>query len=62
MSPTTNTEIRPHRLARPHCGKDTNPVPAGVLVLGLFVLWFFRRHPQAVAIASLLVAGGTVAA
>ncbi|WP_183130051.1 pilin glycosylation ligase domain-containing protein, partial [Serratia plymuthica] len=35
---------------------------AGALVLGLFVLCFFRRHPQAVAIVSLLVAGGSVAA
>ncbi|MBD8214481.1 PglL family O-oligosaccharyltransferase [Erwinia persicina] len=35
---------------------------AGALVLGLFVLCFCRRYPQAVAIASLLVAGGTVAA
>ncbi|WP_149543247.1 PglL family O-oligosaccharyltransferase [Serratia marcescens] len=35
---------------------------ADALVLGLFVLCFYRRHPQAVAIVSLLVAGGTVAA
>jgi len=35
---------------------------AGALVLGLFILCFCRRYPQAVAIASLLVAGGTVAA
>ncbi len=33
---------------------------AGVLVLGLFILCFCRRYPQAVAIASLLVAGGTL--
>ncbi|RYM61152.1 polymerase [Serratia proteamaculans] len=33
---------------------------AGALVLGLFILCFCRRHPQAVAIASLLVAGGTL--
>lgn len=33
---------------------------AGALVLGLFVMYFGRRYPQAVAIASLLVAGGTV--
>ncbi|MGA9619659.1 MAG: pilin glycosylation ligase domain-containing protein, partial [Serratia proteamaculans] len=35
---------------------------AGTLVLGLFILCFCRRYPQAVAIASLLVAGGTVVA
>nr|WP_232020764.1 O-antigen ligase family protein [Serratia quinivorans] len=31
-------------------------------MLGLFILCFCRRYPQAVAIASLLVAGGSVAA
>lgn len=35
---------------------------AGALVLGLFVLCFYRRCPQAVTIASLLVAGGSVVA
>ncbi|CAI0997666.1 O-antigen ligase RfaL [Serratia marcescens] len=35
---------------------------AGALVLGLFVLCFFRRYPQVVALAFLLVTGGAVAA
>ncbi len=35
---------------------------AGALVLGLFVLCFCRRYPQVIAIASLLMAGGSVAA
>ena len=35
---------------------------AGALVLGLFVLCFFRRYPHAVAIASVLVIGSTLAA
>ncbi|MEE4412025.1 MULTISPECIES: PglL family O-oligosaccharyltransferase [unclassified Serratia (in: enterobacteria)] len=33
---------------------------AGALVLGLFVLCFCRRYPQVIAIASLLMAGGTL--
>ncbi|WP_273854864.1 O-antigen ligase family protein [Serratia liquefaciens] len=35
---------------------------AGALVLGLFVLCFGRRYPQAVTIASVLVVGGVIAA
>lgn len=35
---------------------------AGILVLGLFVLCFGRRYSQAVAISTLLVTGGVVAA
>ncbi|WP_241993370.1 O-antigen ligase family protein [Serratia marcescens] len=34
---------------------------AGALVLGLFVLCFFRRYPQVVVLAFLLVTGGAVA-